>query len=41
MGEGGRVFRNNNKRHVDKTKEGERKQGEEEGLAGVGGSHGA
>ena len=35
-GEGGRVFRNNSKGHMDKTK-GEWKQGREEGLAGVGG----
>ena len=33
---GRRVFRNNDKGHMDKTK-GEWKQGREEGLAGVGG----
>ena len=38
-GKGGRVFRNNHKRHMDKTKVGW-KQGREEGLAGVGVSGG-
>ena len=39
MGEdnGGRVFRNNYKGHMDKTKVGEWKQEREVGLAGVGG----
>ena len=39
---GGRVFRNNYKGHMDKTKAGEGgwKQGREVGLAGVGGESG-
>ena len=37
MGEAGRVFRNNYKGHMDKTKVGW-KQGREVGMAGVGGS---
>ena len=35
---GGRVFRNNYKGHMDKTKGRGSKQGREVGLAGVGGS---
>ena len=37
---GGRVFRNNYKRHMDKTKGGAGKQGREVGLARVGRSGG-
>ena len=39
IGKGGRVFRNNYKGHMDKTKGGW-KQGREVGMAGVGGSCG-